>query len=366
MKTQEMSQQYSSGAPELRCWLVSHDAKKNIFGRVCPLSDDLATKAAPPEKFPEQVIIEVEAAGFNYKDALACRGHPGVARELPLIPGVDVAGVLSTTAGRLRAGTPVVVTGNGLGETRHGGFASRVWTEAEAIIERPVTLSAEAAMAMGTAGLTALLATDRLVQIIEWHSKYGQTAAKTEKWLITGASGGVGMLAVAAASAAGHQVVACTRKETAKPTLLSLGAQKVITPSEAIAGGKKPLASGRYLAVIDTVGGDLLAELLRVVIPGGAIASIGNAGGTEVHTTVFPFILRGITLTGIDAAGLLSNADRRHLWPRLANLWPKLANHFPVQRLTLDEIGDWAEKMLHGETTGRAVVIPGLKSGKKA
>ena len=356
----------SSGRPESRCWLVSRDSKGNIVGGVCPPPGPHAGGEPASATAPALSCIEVEAAGFNYKDALACTGHPGVARQLPLIPGLDVAGVLRTTADQLQFGTPVVVTGNGLGETRHGGFATKVWVEPEAIIERPATLSAEAAMAMGTAGLTALLATDRSEAIIDWHVRQNQPAAEMSKWLVTGASGGVGMLAVAAAAVAGHHVVACTRKKSVEAALLALGARAVITPAEAVAIGRKSLASGRYQVVIDTVGGDLLADLLRVVLPGGAVASIGNAGGSELHTTVFPFILRGVTLAGIDAAGLPSNADRRRLWPRLAELWPRVVGQVPVRRLSLDEIGGWAGDMLAGETSGRAVVIPALSTKTEA
>jgi acrylyl-CoA reductase (NADPH) len=166
------------------------------------------------------------------------------------------------------------------------------------------------------------------------------------------------MLAVAAAAAAGHRVLACTRKPLAAEALRGLGAAEVIAPDEAVAPGAKPLASGRYTAVIDTVGGSLLANLLRSVRPGGAVASIGNAGGVAVQTTVLPFILRGVTLTGIDAAGLLSNDQRRQLWPKLAALWPRVEPHYPVRLLELGGAGDWACQMLAGETHGRAVLLP--------
>lgn len=352
----------TANRPGSWCWLVARDAEGEVRGGVSPLPGGNA--GGIPSAASPLSGIAVEAAGFNYKDALACEGHPGVARRLPLVPGIDVAGVLRTKAGDLEAGTPVVVTGNGLGESRHGGFATEVWVDPEAIIKRPATLSAEAAMALGTAGLTAVLATDRLAAVIGWQARRSQPATPT--WLVTGASGGVGMLAVAAAARAGHHVIACTRKTGVEETLRGLGAQSVITPAAAVASGNKPLASGRYLAVIDTVGGDLLADLLRVVQPGGAVASIGNAGGAELQTTVYPFILRGVTLTGIDAAGLPSQADRRRLWPRLADLWPQVAGQFPVCRLPLDEVGGWARKMRAGETSGRAVVIPSLLTRTEA
>jgi putative YhdH/YhfP family quinone oxidoreductase len=304
------------------------------------------------------VLVKVEAAGFNYKDALACSGHPGVARQLPHVPGIDATGVLQEPADTLPAGTPVVVTGNGLGESLSGGFASWLLAPVDAVIRRPSALSAISAMALGTAGLTAVVAVERLAGLIDWRYQQQAGGGRTSDWLVTGASGGVGMLAVAAAAAAGHRVLACTRKSQVAEALRSLGAAEVLAPEDAIAPGGKPLASGRYTAVIDTVGGPLLAELLRSVRQGGAVASIGNAGGLELHTTVLPFILRGVTLAGIDAAGLLSNDQRRQLWPQLAKLWSSVEPHFPVLQLKLDGVGEWAERMLAGETCGRAVVIP--------
>ncbi len=340
----------SAVGPEGLCWLVDRDEAGGVCGRLAPLPR--------PASAAGSVIVEVEAAGFNYKDALACSGHPGVARQLPHVPGIDAAGVLRQPTESLPAGTPVVVTGNGLGETCPGSFANWLLAPTDAVIRRPPTLSAVAAMALGTAGLTAVVAVERLTSLIDWEHQQFRGGAGSPEWLVTGASGGVGMLAVAAAAAAGHRVLACTRKAQVAEALQSLGAATVLHPDEAVAAGTKPLASGRYTAVIDTVGGSLLANLLRSVRPGGAVASIGNAGGVELQTTVLPFILRGVTLAGIDAAGLLSNTRRRQLWPQLATLWPLVEPHFPVRRLGLDEVGDWARQMLAGETRGRAVVLP--------
>ena len=333
-----------------RCWLIDRADDGAVAGRVAPQPE--------PSEAAGQVLVAVEAAGFNYKDALACRGHPGVARQLPLVPGIDAAGVLQQATTDLPVGSPVVVTGNGLGETRPGSFATWLQAPAKAIIHRPPALSAVAAMALGTAGLTAVLAVDRLTDLIDWdfHKRAGRP--EPASWLVTGASGGVGMLAVAAAAAAGHRVIACTRNPEVAEPLRSLGAADVIPPADAVAAGDKPLAAGRYLAVIDTVGGPLLANLLRSVQPGGGVASIGNAGGVDLPTTVLPFILRGVTLAGIDAAGLLSNRRRRELWTSLAALWPLVEPHFPVQQLPLEEVGEWARLMLAGQTRGRGVVLP--------
>lgn len=351
-----------TAAAVARGWVVRRSDDGTVSGSVEPLAESGGTTWFPadePADGPAEVCLEVEAAGFNYKDALACAGHPGVARRLPLVPGIDAAGVLRTATADIPAGTPVVITGNGLGETRPGGFATHLRADAAAVIRRPASLSAEAAMAMGTAGLTAVLAVDRLAAVLRGPA--AAPAAEDADWLVTGASGGVGMLVVAASAAAGHRVVACTRKPAVAERLRALGAAAVITPGDAVAVGTKPLASGRYHAVIDTVGGSLLANLLRVVQPGGAVASIGNAGGNDLVTTVLPFILRGVTLTGIDAAGLATNDDRRRLWPRLAGLWPLVRDHLPIQRVPLADAGDWARQMLAGQTAGRGVVVPALE-----
>ena len=336
-----------------RGWVVNRLPDGGVHSGVAPLP------GVHPDEF---VCIDVEAAGFNYKDALACDAHPGVARVLPLVPGIDVAGTLRSAFEGYAAGTPVVATGNGLGESVQGGFATEVWAPPAAIIQRPESLSATAAMAMGTAGLTAIIAVERLRAVIDWDFQSRTQHDKSLPWLVTGASGGVGMLAVAATALAGFQVIACTRKESLTDVLTSLGAFAVQSPQEALPADKKPLSSARYLGAIDTVGGDVLADILRVVAPGGAVSSIGNAGGFALPTTVYPFILRGVTLAGIDAAGLPSCAKRQELWSKLAVLWPLVSGSFPVRQIGLHEVADWARDMRSGRITGRAVVVPGKQA----
>lgn len=334
-----------------RCWLVERASGAGIAGGVKPLPEGLgfATDDGP--------LVRVEAAGFNYKDALACVGHPGVARSLPLIPGIDAAGTLVEPAAGLPAGAPVVVTGNGIGETRQGSFATLLRPPPAALIPRPTGLSAQAAMALGTAGLTTLLAIDRLERVVPPHHEPSPGA----EWLVTGASGGVGMLAVAALAANGRTVVACSRKPALHATLRALGASACIPP-EALAGeAAKPLVRGRWAGVIDTVGGSILADALKAVGPGGVVAAIGMAGGVDLPTTVHPFILRGVTLCGIDAASLPTQAERADLWTRLAAFWPRVRDVLPVTLLALEEVGEWGAALLRGEAWGRAVVLPAVE-----
>jgi len=337
-----------SGDGSDRCWLVARRPDGRMEGAVVPLPE------APREAGP---LVRVAAAGFNYKDALACSGHPGVAKTLPLVPGIDAAGTLLEASCGLPAGTAVVVTGNGLGETRHGGFATLLRPPAEAIVPVPAGLSARDAMALGTAGLTVLLALDRLDDAIA----PGHEPPPDAEWLVTGASGGVGMLAVAALAAAGRRVVACSRKPALAAALSGLGAAAVIAPDELRGDAGKPLHRGRWAGVIDTVGGTILADTLKGVLPGGVVAAIGMAAGVDLPTTVYPFILRGVTLCGIDAATLPTQAERAALWPRLAALWPHVRDVLPVALLALDDVGMHAEAMLGGTASGRAVVLPAAR-----
>lgn len=330
-----------------RCWRVERDAGGGCAGAVATLGWNPATEA------DGEVVIRVEAAGFNYKDALCCGCHPGVMRATPIVPGIDAAGTLLRPTGRLPAGAPVVVTGSGLGERVDGSFASHVRAPVAAVILRPAGLTAVDAMALGTAGLTAVLACDRLEALVD-----DRHARPDEAWLVTGASGGVGMLAVAWLAAAGKRVVACSRKPAAVEPLTALGAVDVARPEQIVEPGSKSLASGRWAGVVDTVGGPLLANVLRSVRTGGAVAVIGMAGGAELVTTVHPFILRGVTLAGIDAATQPSPGDRRRLWDRLAAFWPQVRGRLPVTTLGLADVGGHAARMIRGETLGRAVVVP--------
>jgi putative YhdH/YhfP family quinone oxidoreductase len=279
--------------------------------------------------------------------------EPSRAPKADLIVGGD--GLIGQAlAQHLRAqGTPVVVTGNRMGEDRDGGFATHLRMPASAVIRRPASLTATDAMALGTAGLTALLACDRLAALVD--ARHGRAG---EEWLVTGASGGVGMLAVAMLAAAGHRVVACSRKSEARGPLAALGAADVATPAEVVDPTPKSLARGRFAGVVDTVGGPLLADVLRSVRTGGAVAAIGMAGGADLITSVHPFILRGVTLAGIDAATLPTLADRERLWSRLATFWPTLRGRLPVTTIGLAAVGGWAERMLAGRTLGRGVVLP--------
>lgn len=332
---------------EGRCWRVNRDASGVCQGGVDALG------WSPDAAADSEILVRIEAAGFNYKDALCCGCHPGVMRVSPLVPGIDAAGTLLRPAAGLPAGAAVVVTGGRIGEQMDGSFATHLRVPAGVVLARPSGLSAADAMVFGTAGLTALMACDRLEQLVDLRH-----AKPDEAWLVTGASGGVGMLAVALLAAKGKRVVACSRKPEAGAFLEGLGADEVLPPAHVVDPTPKSLAAGRWAGVVDTVGGSLLADVLRSVRIGGAVAAIGMAGGADLVTTVHPFILRGVTLAGIDIAVQPTQEDKRQLWNRLAAVWPSLASRLPVTRLQLDDVGDYARRMLGGHTTGRGVVIP--------
>jgi NADPH2:quinone reductase len=298
-----------------------------------------------------QVEIAVEYSSLNYKDALAITGGGRILRHSPLIGGIDAAGrVLSSRAGGLAAGTPVLVTGCGLGELRHGGFSGRIRVPADWVMPLPQGMDARQAMVLGTAGLTAALALSRLED--------NRQDPASGPVLVTGASGGVGSLAVAMLAAQGYEVVALTGKPALTDWLKGLGAARVLDRA-AFAQGKRPLEKARWGGVVDTVGGDLLGSLTRSVRPWGNIVSIGLAGGADLHTTVMPFILRGVSLLGVSSADC-PRAQREHLWQRLASdLRPPRMETIETGSVGLGELVDVSERMLAGRTHGRILVCPG-------
>lgn len=295
-----------------------------------------------------EVVIDAHYSGINYKDALAGTGRGRILRRFPLVAGVDVAGVVrSSDDDRFRAGDPVLVTGCGLGENHDGGFAELVRVPAGWVVPLPAGLSLEQAMVLGTAGFAAALAIDRLEQN---GLQPGQGPV-----LVTGATGGVGSIAVDLLAGAGYEVIAMTRKTDAHDYLETLGAHAVMdTP--AVEQETRPLESARWAAAIDNVGGALLSWLTRTVQPWGSIAGIGLAGGHELHTTVMPFILRGVSLLGITSANC-PMPRRVKIWQRLvSDLRPRHLDDMIAAVVTLDDLMSAFEAVLAGRHRGRYVV----------
>ncbi len=297
---------------------------------------------------PGEVVIQTHYSAVNYKDALAAMGAGKIVRRFPCVGGVDVAGVVqSSSDARFKVGDAVLVTGYDMGVAHDGGFAEYARVPADWVVPLPPALSLFDAMALGTAGFTAALAIHRLEQ--------NELAPQKGKVIVTGATGGVGSLAIQMLSQLGYHVVALTGKDSEHEYLKALGASEILPRSEVDLKSTRPLEKAQWAGALDAVGGDTLAWLTRSMQLDGAIASFGNAGGVELHTTVFPFILRGVKLLGVDSAATAMPL-RKQVWQRLAGeLKPRrlaqLAHTVPFEKLP-----EVFPKMLHGETRGRTVV----------
>jgi acrylyl-CoA reductase (NADPH) len=296
-----------------------------------------------------EVLIEVAYSSLNYKDGLAVTGRGKVIRTYPMVPGIDLAGtVLESTAPAYTAGDPVMVNGWGLGETHWGGYAHLARVQADWITPLPGGFSLQQAMALGTAGLTAMVS----VAVLEEH---GLTLGDGGEVVVTGASGGVGSLAVAILAQLGYQVAASTGRTEARDYFSRLGAYRVMDRRELSAPPGRPLASARWAGAIDVVGGSTLASLLAAMASGSSVAVCGLAGGNELHTTVFPFILRGVNLLGIDASRI--PLDRRlELWARLEQDFPRDLLDSLTQVIPLAEVPAFSRRVLDGQIRGRVVV----------
>ncbi len=308
----------------------------------------LEPQPAPPEPGPGEVVIAGHYSAVNYKDALAVTGRARILRRLPLTPGIDVAGeVLASADPRWRPGDAVLVTGCGLGERIDGGYAAWVRVPGECVVALPAGLTPRQAMLLGTAGFTAALAIQRLE---ENHQR-----PALGPMVVTGATGGVGSLAVQMLAGLGFDVVAVTGKADRADWLRGLGAAEILLRQD-VDFGEKPLETARWGGAIDMLGDDWLAWLTRTVRPHGNIAAVGLAAGYLLETTVMPFILRGISLLGINSVDVPAER-RRAIWQRLAGpLRPPRLDDIAAGEITLDEVPAWCERMLTGQSHGRMLV----------
>jgi len=297
---------------------------------------------------PGDVVIRVTWSGINYKDALAATGAGKILRRYPLVGGIDLAGVVESSSDtRYEPGDHVLVTGSELSETHDGGYAQYARVQGDWVIPMPAALDDRSAMALGTAGFTAALAIHRMEQ-------NGQSPAKG-RVVVTGATGGVGSLAVDMLSARGYDVIAVTGKEQAAGYLQSLGAGSVLL-RQSIDYGSRPLELAQYGGAIDNVGGDALAWLTRTVKYGGNIASVGLAGSPKLETTVLPFILRAVNLLGINSSGTPREL-RLAVWKRVAtDLAPRHLDRIVTREIDFDVLPSAFAPYLAGKITGRTVV----------
>lgn len=293
------------------------------------------------------VTVAVEWSTVNYKDGLAVTGKSPVVRRFPMIAGIDFAGtVLDSLHPDWKAGDKVVMTGWGLGETHLGAYAEKARVKGDWLVRLPEGMTARQAMAIGTAGFTAMLS----VLALEKHG----VAPQHGPVVVTGAAGGVGSVAVALLSKLGFQVIASTGRQSEAGYLRDLGAAEIIDRNE-LSGPTRPLAKERWAGGVDSVGSTTLANLLSMTKYGGAIAACGLAGGMDLPTSVAPFILRGVCLLGIDSV-MCPLPPRKAAWARLA----KGVDHAKLAEMTteigLSEVFDIAPKILAGQVRGRTVV----------
>lgn len=300
------------------------------------------------ELTPGEVVIKAAYSDINYKDALAATGKGKILRKFPLIGGIDVAGVVASSSDkRFREGDEVLVTGHGLSEDHDGGYAEYVRVPGEWVVPLPKGMTAFEAMALGTAGFTAALAIHQM--------EHNRQHPDRGPIVVTGATGGVGSVAIDILAGLGYDAVAVTGKAEAGEYLNMLGAKEVRSRQE-LEMGKRPLEKALWGGAIDNLGGEVLAWLTRTVAPLGNIAAIGLAAGHELHTTVMPFILRGVNLLGINSSQCPRDL-RLHVWERLAgDMRPRHLDKIVTRTVSLPEMRPVFDGLIAGTLTGRAVV----------
>ena len=298
------------------------------------------------EDLPEgDVLIKVLFSSLNYKDALSASGNKGVSRNYPHSPGIDAAGIVEeSNSDEFSVGDEVIVTGYDLGMNTSGGFSEYIRVPKEWIIKKPDNLELEESMAYGTAGLTAGLCVRKILM----------SGIKPDdgEVFVTGATGGVGIVAVMLLAKLGFDVVAITGKDTETDLLKSLGAKEVINRSEFEGEMKSPLAKPRWAGGVDAVGSDILSNLISATHQRAAIACCGMVGGVNLNTSIFPFILRGLSLLGIDSAETLIDV-KKEIWNNFASDWKLEKISDQIKDVGLEELSSEIEKILNGKQVGR-------------
>lgn len=310
----------------------------------------IAVEELQPEQLPQgEVTIRVAYSGVNYKDALACSPNGRVVRAYPMVPGVDAAGTVTASADpRFREGDQVVVTGYELGTGHYGGFSTCIRVPAEWVVPLPAGLTPREAMILGTAGFTAALSIHRLEQ-------NGLTPGEAPV-LVRGATGGVGSSAVAMLAKCGYEVEASTGKAAEHAYLLELGAHRVVGREELSGQPDKPLNKEYWSGAVDPVGGVELPKLLSRMRYGASVALSGLTGGTDFAAAVYPFILRGVNLLGIDSV-YCPQPLRQQLWKRMADeLKPAKLENMVYAEIGLDDVPGRIEEVLEGRVRGRLLV----------
>lgn len=297
----------------------------------------------------EGVLVRVQWSSLNYKDALSASGNKGVTRNYPHTPGIDAAGVVEEAgSGPFNVGDRVICTGYDLGMNTDGGYGQYIRVPAEWLVPMPEGMDARDAMLLGTAGLTAALCVESLLD----------TGINPDQGpiLVTGASGGVGSVSVAILAKLGFEVVAVSGKTEAQGWLTDLGAARIISRETFLENSAKPMLKEQWAGAVDCVGGEVLATALKSVQYGGSVACCGLVGSPKLEISVFPFILRGINLLGVDSVELPCEI-KQQMWQLLADEWrPQGMTLLEAGEVTLAELQPWVEKILQGGVRGRLLV----------
>lgn len=295
------------------------------------------------------VLLRVEWSSLNYKDALSATGHPGVSKTFPHVPGIDAAGTIAESSDpRFAPGDKAIVTGFDFGAGRWGGYSEFARVPADWVVPLPAGLSPREAMIYGTAGFTAGMS----LEALEAH----EIRPAAGPIIVTGSSGGVGTIAVALSAKAGYDVEAATGKQSAHELLARLGAKRVLGRDEVRDTSARPLLAARWAGAIDTVGGEILATVIRSTESGGCVTCCGLTAGADLPLTVYPFILRGVQLIGIESA-YYPRAKRIALWQKLAGPWkPGNLDQIVNQTVGLDGLEPAIQAILKGQITGRVLV----------
>jgi putative YhdH/YhfP family quinone oxidoreductase len=323
-----------------KCLLVEETEPKNFSRKVTEKSI---------EDLPDgDLLIKVRFSSLNYKDALSASGNRGVTRNFPHTPGIDAAGeVVECESGDFVAGEEVIVTGYDLGMNTPGGFGQYIRIPSAWALRLPDGLALKESMALGTAGFTAALSVLKLEQ--------GGVTPEDGEILVTGATGGVGSIAVSILAGSGYRVVAVTGKPDQAGFLKSLGAAEIMGREEVLEGSDKPMLKERWAGVVDVVGGDILAAAIKATIYGGVVTCCGLVGSMDLNMNVFPFILRGVSLMGVDSVQV--DMELRHqVWGRLASEWKPARLAETAAECTLNELDKKIDQILAGKLKGRTVV----------
>ncbi|MEH6566498.1 MAG: YhdH/YhfP family quinone oxidoreductase [Halopseudomonas sp.] len=323
---------------EFKALVVNEDAGKYVASVTSRHIDDLPAG---------DVLVRVHYSSLNYKDALSASGNKGVTRSFPHTPGIDAAGVVeASSVAELSIGDEVIITGYDLGMNTAGGFGQYIRVPAAWVLKRPEGLSLRESMILGTAGLTAALCVDKLEQ--------AGVSPDQGPVLVTGATGGVGSIAVALLSTLGYEVAAATGKALQADFLTGLGASQIVDRTALEAGKDKPMLKEQWAGAVDTVGGEILFNVVKALCYGGSVACCGLTAGGQFQGSVFPFILRNVNLMGIDSVEqpLVVKAS---MWDRLSVQW-KLDLEALVHEITLDDLPAEIERILGGKMVGRTLV----------